>query len=144
MKKNMAAANEDKLDESEVVAQVSYVMPFYPFRLVTHDHGSTMTLAATDTTSNTACRILHLLAEHPEAQNRLRQEIIEASSGEDISYDELNQLPYLDAIIRESLRLYAGLSPLNVRLMDPFYSYPPATLISKECVQFSLLSKGFR
>lgn len=105
MKKNMAAANEDKLDESEVVAQVS-----------------TMTLAATDTTSNTACRILHLLAEHPEAQNRLRQEIIEASSGEDISYDELNQLPYLDAIIRESLRLY-----------------PPATLISKEAIADTIL-----
>lgn len=81
-----------------------------------------MTLAATDTTSNTACRILHLLAEHPEAQNRLRQEIIEASSGEDISYDELNQLPYLDAIIRESLRLY-----------------PPATLISKEAIADTIL-----
>lgn len=54
-------------------------------------------------------RILLLLAEHPEVQQRLRAEIIEASQDEDLAYDTLMQLPYLDAVCRESLRLHPPL-----------------------------------
>ena len=59
-----------------------------------------------DTTSNALSQILHLLAQHPDVQKRLRAEILEANlCGKDISYDELCALPYLDAICRETLRL---------------------------------------
>lgn len=62
--------------------------------------------AATDTTSNSLARIFHLLSERPEVQDKLRAEILEASpDGEDIPYDTLVGLPYLDAICRETLRL---------------------------------------
>ena len=67
-----------------------------------------------DTTSNALSRILHVLAEHPSAQEKLRAEIREArgcsgpdDEGSDISYDDLVKLPYLDAIYRETLRLYS-------------------------------------
>lgn len=53
-------------------------------------------------------RILHLLALHPEVQEKLRQEIREVnktSLGEDLTHDELVSLPFLDAVVRESLRL---------------------------------------
>ena len=61
-----------------------------------------------DTTSNSLSRILHLLAMHPDVQDKLRAEIIEAQGGDnDIAYDELIKLPYLDAVCRETLRLYA-------------------------------------
>ena len=69
-----------------------------------------------DTTSNALSRILHVLAEHPSAQEKLRAEIREARGcsgpddvpvGTDISYDDLVKLPYLDAICRETLRLYS-------------------------------------
>ena len=50
--------------------------------------------------------ILSLLAEHPEVQDKLRKEILEASKGEDLDYDSLVSLPYLDAVCRETLRLY--------------------------------------
>lgn len=53
-------------------------------------------------------RLLHLLSKHPEAQDRLRQELIEAKrqkDGQDLTYNELTELPYLDAICRETLRL---------------------------------------
>lgn len=65
-----------------------------------------LVFAATDTTSNTLARILHLLAEHKDIQTRLRDEVLQsgAASG-DISYDELNKLPLLDAVCRETLRL---------------------------------------
>lgn len=66
----------------------------------------TMVFAATDTTSGALSRIFHLLAQHPKAQDRLRKEIVEArAKGGDLDYNELSMLPYLDAIIRETLRL---------------------------------------
>lgn len=50
-------------------------------------------------------RILYLLAEHRELQRKLREEILESDAGSgNISYDELNKLPLLDAVCRETLR----------------------------------------
>ena len=69
---------------------------------------SSLTFAATDTTSGALSRIIHLLALHKDVQAKLRQEILEAkqeSRGEDLSYDTLVSLPYLDAVCRETLRL---------------------------------------
>ena len=64
-----------------------------------------------DTTSNALSRILHLLAQNPSVQDKVRAEVIEAQDGSgsnmDISYDDLVKLPYLDAVCRETLRLYA-------------------------------------
>lgn len=66
----------------------------------------TLIFAATDTTSSALARILHLLAQHPDVQGQLRQEVIAARNGRDgIPYDELVELPYLDAVCRETLRL---------------------------------------
>lgn len=67
-----------------------------------------LAFAATDTTSGAISRVLHLLALNKDVQSRLRDEIRTArtkNGGEDISYDELVSLPYLDAICRETLRL---------------------------------------
>lgn len=71
-------------------------------------HARSLTFAGTDTTSNALARILHVLCIYPEAQDRLRKEIVEARSangGDDLSYDDLVELPYLDAVCRETLRL---------------------------------------
>ena len=53
-------------------------------------------------------RILHLLAERTVVQDRLRKEIRSAKDlyGSELSYDQLNELAYLDSICRETLRLY--------------------------------------
>lgn len=48
---------------------------------------------------------LSLIAKHPDVQEKLRKEILEASNGEDLEYDTLVSLPYLDAVCRETLRL---------------------------------------
>jgi cytochrome P450 len=67
-----------------------------------------------DTTSSALSRTLHLLAEHPEEQETLRKEIINArKSGGDLSHDELLALPYLDAICKETLRLWVYLHIRN-------------------------------
>lgn len=61
-----------------------------------------------DTTANAIARTLEILARHPDAQKKLRRELrgaYEASGGQPLEYEVLHQLPFLDAICRETLRL---------------------------------------
>ncbi|KAJ7903501.1 cytochrome P450 [Mycena olivaceomarginata] len=88
MKDNSNASSTERLSEDEIIGQVSI-------------------LAATDTTSSALSRTLHILAQYPDVQEKLRQEIRSAQQeGADVSYDQLNSMVYLDAICRETLRLY--------------------------------------
>ncbi|KAF9466558.1 cytochrome P450 [Collybia nuda] len=95
MRANIVASEEDKLPDREVLGQMS-----------------TFIFAAMDTTSNALSRILHLLATHIDVQEKLRQEVTSSSlrNGGYIPYDELVSLPLLDAVCRETLRLYPPVS----------------------------------
>ena len=68
---------------------------------------STFVVAGVDSTSNAVSRVLWLLSDLPETQDKLRAEIREAQEqhGKEIPYDEIMTLPFLDAICRETLRL---------------------------------------
>ena len=69
-----------------------------------------------DTTSNALSRTLQMLSKNTEVQAKLRAEIVEAHGAERLDYDSLNKIPYLDAICRETLRLYSpGLIGLHRR-----------------------------
>ncbi|KAJ7475712.1 cytochrome P450 [Mycena latifolia] len=90
MKDNSNASSTDRLSEDEILGQLN-----------------TLIFAATDTTSAALSRTLHLLAQHQDVQEKLRQELRSAQmDGVDPSYDDLVSLEYLDAICRETLRLY--------------------------------------
>ncbi|KAF9238219.1 cytochrome P450 [Melanogaster broomeanus] len=98
LKANVAASEEDRLPDDELIAQMT-----------------SLVFAAMDTTSGALSRILLTLAQHPEAQDRLREELTQAKADKgDLSYDDLVNLPILDAVCRETLRLY-----------------PPATSVSR-------------
>ena len=58
-----------------------------------------------DTTSSALSRVLQLLTENPAVQDKLRAELTEATANGDLNYDNLNALPYLEAVVRETLRL---------------------------------------
>ncbi|KAF9043338.1 cytochrome P450 [Panaeolus papilionaceus] len=72
---------------------------------------ATFLFAGTETTSNAAACTLWLLSKHKDVQAKLRKEIREAidNARGEIPHDELVALPYLDAICRETLRLYVTL-----------------------------------
>ncbi|RPD52579.1 cytochrome P450 [Lentinus tigrinus ALCF2SS1-6] len=96
LKSNMAASEADKMSNEELIAQVSTIM-----------------LAGLDTTSNALSRMLDVLARDPTSQERLRTELLSAqrqgvmeSTGPSIPHAELMKLPYLDAVVKETLRLY--------------------------------------
>ncbi|KAI0370635.1 cytochrome P450 [Pilatotrama ljubarskyi] len=90
LRANMCADSTDRLTDKELIAQMS-----------------TITIAAVDTTSSALSMILSLLAQHADVQAKLRDELHAAcSQGRYLEYDELVSLPYLDAVCRETLRLY--------------------------------------
>ncbi|KIJ63847.1 hypothetical protein HYDPIDRAFT_29197 [Hydnomerulius pinastri MD-312] len=90
LRANMTASEEDRLPDSELLGQMT-----------------TLVFAATDTTSGALSRTLLTLAHHPDVQEKLREEYKQAKveKGE-LTYDDLVNLPYLDAVCRETLRLY--------------------------------------
>ena len=61
--------------------------------------------AGTDTTSCALAHCLELLAKNADIQQKLRVEIMRAGKGQDIPYEQLVGLLYLDAVCKETLRL---------------------------------------
>lgn len=110
VKANMLASDEEKLSDAEVIAQITSISPLSTSQKIPSSYMSysSLTFAATDTTSGALSRILHQLAIHKDVQAKLREEIKDekrANGGQDLEYDQLVSLPYLDAVCRETLRL---------------------------------------
>lgn len=70
------------------------------------DEAITLFLAGHETTSLALSYTLWLLAEHPEAQDRLVAELDQVLGDRRPTPKDLRALPYLNAVIDESLRLY--------------------------------------
>ncbi|CAE6431984.1 unnamed protein product [Rhizoctonia solani] len=127
---NNIVAPEEAMDEEEVISQVNALI-----------------LAAHDSTSAALARTIHVLADHPDVQSKLREEVCEAHEmfGEELDYDQLNSLPYLDAVCRESLRLYAPAMFL-VRIAQEDWTipllYPGKSSDGQETITHILVKKG--
>ncbi|KAH9024224.1 cytochrome P450 [Lactarius pseudohatsudake] len=90
MRASSAGPEDIQLSEEELVAQMAAFL-----------------IAGTDTTSTALSRILHLLSLHPDVQDKLRNELKEAhKDNEELTHDQLVSLPFLEAVCRETLRLY--------------------------------------
>ncbi|KAI5121362.1 hypothetical protein M0805_000670 [Coniferiporia weirii] len=97
LRANLAAKQEERLPERELLGQMS-----------------TFILAGHDTTTKAVCRILHQLVLNPDVQSRLREEVKAARKEHgDLDYDTLMGLPYVDAVCRETLRVFPPVSMLS-------------------------------
>ncbi|KAH8995011.1 cytochrome P450 [Lactarius akahatsu] len=117
LRANASSDPAERLTEGELIGQMN-----------------TVTAAGVETSALASSRLLHALASRPTAQARLRSELRQAkldhaasqdiplddSSWSDIElpYDILMSLPYLDAVVRETLRVY-----------------PPSSLLSRTCAR---------
>ncbi|EIN04859.1 cytochrome P450 [Punctularia strigosozonata HHB-11173 SS5] len=93
LRANLASDEKDRLPDDQMFGQMNLLI-----------------FAAYDTTSSALARILHLLSDNQSVQDELRHEIKEMHiqlGDVTPSYDQLNSLPLLDSVIRETLRLYA-------------------------------------
>ncbi|KAL0576816.1 hypothetical protein V5O48_005186 [Marasmius crinis-equi] len=69
------------------------------------DQMRTVISAGYETVSSVIAWVLYELAAHPDVQTRLREEI-ETSGNTELSIDRLNNLSFLDAVLKETLRLH--------------------------------------
>ncbi|KAI0631208.1 cytochrome P450 [Trametes polyzona] len=106
LRANISSQEKSRLTDEELVGQIN-----------------TFLLGGQETTTSALARILHILASDPDAQARLRREVRQAKIATQdavegwrrvsLPYDVLVGLPYLDAVVRETLRLYPPTNMLN-------------------------------
>ncbi|MGW7327664.1 cytochrome P450 [Streptomyces sp. NPDC054840] len=63
-------------------------------------------LAGHETTATSLCFALHLLARHPEHQDRAREELSRVLGDRTPGAADLERLPYLTQVLKEAMRLY--------------------------------------
>ncbi|KAF8638899.1 hypothetical protein AX17_001950 [Amanita inopinata Kibby_2008] len=69
----------------------------------------TFLVAGHETTSSATTWALYALTQNPRAQEKLREELLNITT-DTPTMDVLNALPYLDAVVRETMRVHAPVS----------------------------------
>ncbi|XP_063703577.1 cytochrome P450 6a2-like [Culicoides brevitarsis] len=79
-------------------------------------------VAGFETSSSTMSYCLYELAKNQDVQNRLRSHIHETIRNHNgqVTYEGLLEIPYLDQVINETLRLYPPVSLLQRKLVKPY------------------------
>ncbi|VDK54902.1 unnamed protein product [Gongylonema pulchrum] len=78
----------------------------------------TFTFEAHDTTSASMNWFLHLMGTNPDIQEKVQREVDEVYGEADrpITYEDLGRLKFLEACIKETLRMYPSV-PIQARLL---------------------------
>ncbi|XP_070580882.1 sterol 26-hydroxylase, mitochondrial-like [Ptychodera flava] len=83
-----------------------------------HSNMSEILLGSIDTTANALQWAIYNLADNPEEQQKLYEEVCKVvPEGEMVSYHHLKNLPYVTAVIKETLRIYPVVVN-NSRVLD--------------------------
>ncbi|KAF2705103.1 cytochrome P450 3A3 [Pleomassaria siparia CBS 279.74] len=99
----------------------------------------TQLIAGSDTTSNTSCALLFHCLEHPDVVRRLQRELDAAIPDVDTvpTYSSVKDLPYLDAVIKETMRIHSTSSLGLPRVVPPGpgvtisgHHFPQGTVLS--------------
>ncbi len=70
------------------------------------DQTMTLFAAGHETTANALTWTFYLLSEHPDVREKLLAELVDVLAGRDPTADDLPNLPYLDAVVTESMRVF--------------------------------------
>jgi benzoate 4-monooxygenase len=81
----------------------------------------TQLIAGSDTTSNTSCALLYHCLRNPEVVKKLQAELDAALPDSDAvpQYAEVKDLPYVDAVIKETMRIHSTSSLGLPRVVPP-------------------------
>jgi cytochrome P450 len=94
------------VNEQKELQKKGEILPFHVTDEGIVQELTNLMFAGTDTTGTTLTYLFWELARHPEWILRLREEVNEALQGQDtFSYHEISELPVLDAVIQEILRV---------------------------------------
>lgn len=99
-------------------------------------------IAGRDTTAQALSWCFFLLMRNPEVEQRVLEEIQSVCGARDVTYDDLNRLKYLHAVLSESLRLYPSV-PYDSKVAISDDTLPDGTWIPRgTVVQFNPYSMG--
>lgn len=73
------------------------------------DEAVAMMQAGVETTAQVLRWTCHALSEHPEIQQRVRQETDDVLAGREITFDDVDELAFTRRVLLESLRMYPPL-----------------------------------
>ena len=104
----------------------------------------TQLIAGSDTTSNTSCAILYWVVRHPKVLKKLQKELDANIPVGVPSYDQVKDLPYVQNVISETMRIHSTSSlglPRLVPMASPEnpnpkpceilgHTFPPGTALS--------------
>ncbi|HWX55451.1 MAG TPA: cytochrome P450 [Verrucomicrobiae bacterium] len=97
------------------------------------DETMTLFLAGHETTALSLAWTWYLLGENPKAEARLQEELHGVLGGRMPEAADLERLPYLRAVVDESLRLYSPASLMSRMSIAPFslggYDFPTGTTV---------------
>jgi cytochrome P450 len=95
------------------------------------DHMIFLMMAAHDTITSSATALVWQLAKHPEWQEKLRAEVLAATNGGDLAYDDLGKLEMTEMAFKEALRLIPPVPSMPRRALKDFefggYRIPAGT-----------------
>ena len=93
----LAASDDSSVPESKKLSDMEVIAQSFVFLI-----------AGYETSSNTLGLTCHHIAVNPQVQDKLLQEIDSVWTDEEqmLTYEMVNELPYLDMVISETLRLY--------------------------------------
>jgi cytochrome P450 len=97
------------------------------------DESMTLFVAGHETTALSLAWTWYLLGENPAAESRLHKELRAVLAGRPAEVSDLEKLPYLNAVVHESLRLYPPafiMARMNVETVNlGGYEIPPRTTL---------------
>ncbi|XP_065298935.2 cytochrome P450 3A24-like isoform X1 [Dermacentor albipictus] len=88
-----------------------------------------------ETTASTVAFAAHLLATHPEVQDKLRREVDDCISthGEEPSMDVVSKLKYMHCVVSETLRLYPSAPRLERSALQDYVLGETGIKLPKGC-----------
>jgi cytochrome P450 len=118
-KKRMQEKKEDQTEnsnhlESQTKSLIELMYESNVPEATIRDNVSTFFIAGHETTSNSLSWLIAILVSHPEIQQKARQEVLDKASNE-LTYDSLKELTYIDALLKEGMRMFPPLPIMNGR-----------------------------
>jgi len=99
-------------------------------------------IAGRDTTAHALSWCIFLIIQHPQVESRILDEINTVCGCNDLKYDDLKDLTYLQAVINETLRLYPSV-PTDSKVATADDILPDGTVLGTGCVvQFNAYCMG--
>ncbi len=80
-------------------------------------HAGVLFAAGHETSANALSWMLFLLSQHPQVAADLQDELRSQLNGAEPTVDQMEHLPFLDAVVKESLRLFPP-APFNGRILS--------------------------